>query len=212
MSRAWISLLLALFFAAGVWWAERGCDRANAGISERRPFASIAPDRVARIEIEHLLDGVRLTRENGAWRVGEFDTAMRQEARAQTEAKPSGEAAPIAAADTATHPADAARVDEALVTLRALSTTSLASINPAQHGTYQVDRLGVRVRCLNEQGDPLASFVIGKQAADFFSTYLRIGEEDRVYVTREALQAHFPIRIEHWRRREIPMPPWLRSS
>lgn len=183
MKRPVFYLLGALVLAAIVVLIERPGGTPGDREGTRQIFKTLDPNKVARIEIERLLDGVSLVREEKMWLVGKGDEPLT--------------------------PADAAKVSEALTTLQQFTTTSLVSTNPEKQGVFQVNQLGLQVRAYDAAGALLAHVYVGKQGPDFFSTYVRHGGEDRVYLTRTSLSGHFPTVLEYWRPIMIGRPPWL---
>lgn len=199
MKRSFLYLLGAIALAAGSLLLERPDRSPDAATATRRFFAELAPAKVARIQVERLLDGVELRRAGDTWSVQSFETPLRKQVT-------SAESVPH---DDRTTTADGVKVGDALAALQQLTTTSLVSTNPEQQVKYQVNQLGLQVRAFDADGALLASIVVGKQGPDFFSTYVRKNDEAKVYLTRESLAARFPTAIEYWRPTIVPHPAWL---
>ena len=197
MHRSFWYLLIAIIIAAGTLLIERPWQRSDEGTAVRRLFANVQPSAVTRIEIERLLDGIELAKEGDGWKARELSTAMRKQTT------------PTEPVSTEAYAADPEKVEEGVSALQQLKTTSLVSTNPKQQTKYQVNQLGHQIRTYDANGQLLAHAYVGKQGPDFFSTYVRQEGEETVYLTREALAARFPTRLEDWRLKEVRRPPWL---
>ena len=104
--------------------------------------------------------------------------------------------------------AERARVDHALGMLAALTREELVSIVPDKHVVFEVDRVSGRRVVLLAGADTLAALFIGKPGPSGLDSYVRLADEDEVYLSPRGLAASVPRRPEHWRDRVVlPFDP-----
>jgi len=104
--------------------------------------------------------------------------------------------------------ADVAKVDYALGMLAALTREELVSILPDKHAVFEVDRVNGRRVVLLAGADTLATLFIGKPGPNGFDSYVRLADEDEVYLSPSGLAANVLRRPEHWRDRIVlPLDP-----
>ncbi|TRZ77219.1 DUF4340 domain-containing protein [bacterium] len=86
--------------------------------------------------------------------------------------------------------ADQAVVNEMINKAEEITKNDLASTNPEKKSSFEVDESGVEIKMYS--GDSLITdFFVGKAGADFNSTYVRLAEEDDVYLTKNYIRMHF---------------------
>ena len=99
--------------------------------------------------------------------------------------------------------ADAEAVEMALDQLPELNRGTVASRNPDTHEKFLVDKEnGVPVAVFAGE-DKKADFLAGKQGPDFFSSYVRNGEDDRVLLVKGQMRPVFDKRLKDWRDMKI---------
>lgn len=185
--RPYLYLCGAVLLAGLVLWL----DRPEQSAQPQQPFfPRLDAQQVTTIELEQLLDGVRLSRADGGWNVAAMHTAL-------SEQLPDAEKAPEE------FPAESDRVDQILKSLSALSAGAAVSHKADRHDQLQVGKLALQVRAKNVAGDTLATLYIGKAGPDYFSTYIRKEGDDAVYLVADQLQGRFPTRLDVWRDKTI---------
>jgi len=86
--------------------------------------------------------------------------------------------------------ADQVAVNEILNKTEEITKNDLVSTNPEKKASFEVDESGVEIKMYS--GDSLITdFFVGKAGADFNSTYVRLAEEDDVYLTKNYIRMHF---------------------
>lgn len=186
--RPYLYLLGVVFIASLVLWLDRPAQDTSSG----RPLLSTfnAAD-VATIEIEHLLNGVRLQRAETGWRVETLPTALAEKVPTAHQPEPAQPA-------VLPFPAEASRVDQLLKSLATLVVGAPVSIKAERHDQLQVGKLALQLRVKNGAGDTLAAVYIGKSGPDYFSTYVRKAGEEAVYLVADQLQGRFSATLEAW--------------
>jgi len=86
--------------------------------------------------------------------------------------------------------ADQVAVNEMINKTEEITKGDLASTNPEKKASFEVDESGVEIKMYS--GDSLITdFFVGKAGADFNSTYVRLAEEDNVYLTKNYIRMYF---------------------
>lgn len=197
-SRPILYLICAILLAVVVFWIERP-DRAQVkGANDQLLLPQITESQVTKIEIEHLLNGVIISRnESAKWNVEQYETKMAEQVRKQ-EAD-SAEKIP----QFTSFPADPKRIEDMLTDLKELRVGAVASRKPESHSKLQVSGAGLSVKFLDADGEVLEDLTVGKQGPDFLSTYVRRANEDEVYLVSEQLHGRFPTNVNEWRDRTL---------
>jgi len=101
------------------------------------------------------------------------------------------------------YPADSEGVERVLEQLPELNRGTVSSRNPDSHEKFMVDEEnGVLVKVFNGE-DNKAGFYVGKQGPDFFSSYIRNLEDDRVLLVKGQMKPLFDKRLKEWRDMKI---------
>lgn len=159
-------------------------------VSKKVPVFNFKPDTIKKIEIEYLVDGLRLIREGEGWMISPMDSVLRQkigEEKAPTEEK---------------FAADAKKIGHLLDVFSGLDRGEAVSVNPENHGRFQVTQMGLHVRLFDE-AKKIGEIVLGKQGPNFQSTYIRLGEEPQVYLVEEYLKAVVNSSLSYWKSEEV---------
>ncbi len=86
--------------------------------------------------------------------------------------------------------ADQGAVNEMINKAEEITKNDIASTNPEKKSSFEVDESGVEIKMYS--GDSLITdFFVGKAGADFNSTYVRLAEEDDVYLTKNYIRMYF---------------------
>lgn len=193
--RPYYYLLGAIVLAAIVFTLERP-DRSRNASAEPTAFApGWSREQIARVEIDHFLNSVVLTRDGESWRVGAGQSAL----EAERNVKPDRQQQPSDDAPVKSFRADQTLVESMFTAIEKMDVGSAVSHHPDQHHQFQVGKLGLQVRALNAAGEKVLHFYVGKQGQDYFSTYVRRDGEDDVYLVREQLLGRFPAALDVWR-------------
>jgi hypothetical protein len=149
-------------------------------------------------------------RPDGAAEALLFPRATEQNARAveirlrdgtSTRLEKAGEAWGVAEAGG--YPADPEGVTAIFDRIGKIAASQIVSKNRDKHALYEVDSTALAVRVLDEKGEPLARFFVGKNGSDFQSNYVRPVDSDNVYLASEAIRSVFDRGRRGWRDRKI---------
>ncbi len=196
--RPYLYLLAAVILAGLVMWMERP-DRSTLETEHRPLLPPIDAAQVTTIEIEQLLNGVKLTRQGGAWNVEGLATELAKATIPEAAKPKDGDG-------TSAHPvyaADPERVHEIFEALANLRVGAVASRNAEHQDQLQVGKLARQVRLKNAADEIVAAVSIGKSGPDYFSTYVRKSDEDVVYLVPDQLQGRFATTIDAWRNKTV---------
>ncbi len=149
---------------------------------------------VVRIEVEQLIDSIELRRTEKGWEVSERMTPMRR-----ALINKGGESFP----KEKWHRADPSRVANALGSFGGLSEGLVISDDPDRRKIYHVGQTGLAIRLYDEGDSVIADLVIGKNAPDFTSSYIRRSDENEVHRVRRPLMGAFSPSAEDWRERRL---------
>ncbi len=86
--------------------------------------------------------------------------------------------------------ADQVAVNEMINKTKEMIKGDLASTNPEKKASFEVDESGVEIKMYSEDS-LITDFFVGKAGADFNSTYVRLAEEDNVYLTKNYIRMYF---------------------
>lgn len=99
--------------------------------------------------------------------------------------------------------ADPEKVEQALGMIALLPKTELVSIVPGKHAVFElVEDRATRLRA-SGGGRVLADVLIGKRGPGFLSAYVRLPDEDEVYLSQRGFPSNVIRPIDYWRDREI---------
>lgn len=190
--RPYLYLLIVSLVAMVVFWLEGPGQEKSGDVLNRPLFDHFDFAAVARIEIEHLLNGVQLEKKGGAWQVAAMRSQLKKELDKQDQKDPPPEA---------WEQANAEKIDLTFSILRDVVLTSLAGTNSERHGTFEVNKAGMQVRFFDAQGAKLAHLYIGKAGPAFTESYVRREGEDEVYLANRYLRSTFSIEAADWRKK-----------
>jgi hypothetical protein len=192
MKRPYIILIVVLLIALFVLLLERPGEFDVGDFKAFKLYSDLKLDKVSKIRIEHLMSGSLLERTDDDWKVSEIKTNISKQLDDDGGAESSLK-----------FNADREKVDGIIERVRLSEAISLASTNPEKRSTYQVDKLGKRVRFYDDSDKILVDLYIGKNGPDMFSTYVRRSGEDDVYMVGEHIGAAIPADVMNWRNKEI---------
>lgn len=86
--------------------------------------------------------------------------------------------------------ADQEAVNTMLDKIKEIKKDDVASNNPDNKASFEVDEKGVEVK-LFKGADQLADFFVGKSGSDFNSTYVKAASDDNVYITKSFIRQYF---------------------
>lgn len=227
--RAYLALVVVVLVSLGILYLERPDQRRMEAEAPRPLFPSLAADQVARIEIEHLLDGVQLQKEGAAWQVTAQTSPLQAqlaqqgeqgvepavatdhagtpsyvgEAPAALPLEGAGRSLKRAPAPAANANANAEQVEALLQLLQTVQVGTVTSRNPENFDKLQVGKIGTQVRTYAADGQLLAHLIVGKQGPDYVSTYVRQEGNDAVYLVSDQLHGRFPAQVAQWRDRRV---------
>lgn len=152
-------------------------------------FENLNTEAVTRIEIEQILNGVQLKKEEGKWWVADFETKLKKDLEGQERTENGKQK---------WFPADSKRIDMSLSTITDIEAVSLAGRNRERHGFFEVNPIGMQVRLFDAQGNKLAHLYIGKTGPAFTESHVRKEGEDEVYIANRYLRSSFPPVANDW--------------
>jgi hypothetical protein len=139
----------------------------------RKELVNLDRTRITEVRIEGADSSVILLKENNNWTVGRNDVKL---------------------------DADSATVERMLQTLQLIEASRMASRKKEKWAEYKVDSTGTSVSVFLG-GDKEAEFVVGNvgftQNAPY--TYVRLSDEDEVYVVDGFLGAMVPTGLSDWK-------------
>ena len=100
-------------------------------------------------------------------------------------------------------PADPAGVNSILDKVASFSRSDMVSSNPGKRSVYQVDSSGVLASIVDDKGDTLASFIVGKVGPDYQSSYVRDAQSDDVILASGYIRSLFDRGERTWQDRLI---------
>lgn len=194
MKKSYLFLIAAIVFAILVWVIERP-DKGDVGdFTPFKLYKSFNKDDVDKIEVSHLISGSVLTKTGDEWQVSEIETEIGKQLKKENEKSKT---------DFPKFKADTEKIENVIKKLGDLETTALVSTNPEKQTTYQVAKLGKRVKVYDKSGKVMADLFIGKNGPDMFSTYVRREGEDEVYLVGSHIGAVIPADVMSWRDKKI---------
>ena len=98
-------------------------------------------------------------------------------------------------------PAEPRLVNDILDRLPKFYAEQVISTNPDNRSLFQVDSSGVEV-WINQEGEQIGHFIVGKPGPDFLSTYVRAADSDEVIQVSEYLPSLFKNQ-KTWREKTI---------
>ncbi len=99
-----------------------------------------------------------------------------------------------------THPADSFAVTQFLRDLDGVALTSVVTFNADRHATYGVDDSSAVLVSLDGTNLPDPIYV-GNPSSDFRATYVRLGEDERVFLTESRLNIQQD--LDRWRDKRV---------
>ena len=167
-------------------------------------FPSLKKDAVTAIEIENLMEGIRLTKdEKGDWKVEKKQTELARKIEEQESRTPDKkkEGRGETSKETGPVPADPAKADQVIALLAGLKKGTPVSTNPEKQGQFQVTEVALNVTLFDKGGSKLARIFVGKQGPNFFSTFIRADGSSEVYLSEETFTAGRQP-LEEWKKKE----------
>jgi Domain of unknown function (DUF4340) len=176
-------------------------------LSNRQPseqslafFPQFTPEECTVITISDNHDTASLIRHGAAWMI--------------IPGRPSDnvQASPLVAKDTvqkqkatsAEYPVDSALIQTALDKLKTMKKDDLISQNPAKQADLEVDTVkGMRVDLLKDKGLPFATFYVGKNGADWSTTFIRMKGSNDVYLVGGNVKYSFFADKTRWKDKTI---------
>lgn len=147
-------------------------------------FPGLKKDEVAAIEIENLMEGIRLSKnDKGEWGVAEKKTELAKKIEEQSKDAKSKAGEPPAVAVPAPGPADPEKAGQVVALLADLRKGTPVSSNPEKHSLFQVTEVGRKVTLFDKGGKKVARLFVGKQGPNFFSTFIRPDNSSEVYLS-----------------------------
>lgn len=185
MRKAYFYLIAAITAGLAVWFVEKPAAEKTGDVLNKPLFQNLDVSKITTIEIEHLLNGVRLKKENEEWRVAPMKTKF-QESLGTKAPRQNWEKVPEG------------KVDMVLDILLDTRIVSLAGNNPEYHGYFEVNPVGEQIRFYDADGKLMEHFFIGKAGGVFMEGYLRKDGENKVWLANKFLRAYFPATVDGW--------------
>lgn len=178
--KPYLFLILAIFLGVLVLIFERPTTEKEGDILHQAFLEKLDVNQIFRIEIEKLMNGIQLKKENNLWKVALLKSNLLK-----------------------WFEADGEKIELMLSTLLDTQITSLSGNNPQKHGSFEVGVTGLQVRLFDNKGKTLAHFIVGKTGPSFTENYIRKEGENSVYLTDRYLKTHFPPDLSAWRSHTI---------
>lgn len=192
MKKPYLILLGVFLLVLIVWWFERP-DKPDVGDFQSFVlYPKLEDERAARIEIEHLVNGILLEAETLGWSVSDMETDLAKETK-------EAEGGSDAKEKIEKYSADGEKIQALIDSLAKLEARSLVSTNPEKQPVYQVNELAKRVKIYNGKGKKIVDLFVGKNGPEMFSEYVRRDGENEVYLTNMQVGAKAPVEVEKWR-------------
>lgn len=180
MTNATKSLAVVFIVLLVVTVAMKWSSGPEASQAFRSELVSVDTAAVNKMVINHPLNPtVTLKKDNGGWNV--------------TGQKPE------------TYPADARSIENAISRLNNLSVNSVATRQPDKYTRYKVDSTGIKVSLYDGEKQLQSIYVGGMQRAGrrSINNYVRLADENAVYVVEGFLKSTFSKGINDWRDKQI---------
>tara|TARA_B100000315_G_scaffold182363_1_gene171216 strand:+ start:183 stop:758 length:576 start_codon:yes stop_codon:yes gene_type:complete len=88
---------------------------------------------------------------------------------------------------------------------------TIISENPEKYGKYSVDdSTGTHLAVINSKGNTVAYYVFGRSKSDYSRSYVRIGDDPKVYLADQNITYMLTTRETYWGEKpkeEVPAPP-----
>lgn len=151
-------------------------------------FPGITEKSIGAVIIKDATDWVKLQRKGDKWVM-----VPKQALSASNSGKKAGGLSSVIGADTTAaampagiaaseYPGDSATIASMLENVLKLKKDILVSENPAKQATFEVDSAkGILIEVLDLEGKSLGKVIIGKNAADYSSNYVRGENSSAVY-------------------------------
>lgn len=185
--------IAAAFFYFDNPWKPKAGDRLN-----RPLLGELETAEVARIEIEHLLEGVQLRKTETGWEVAPMTSTLQKNLVKSEKTFPEvkNDASKI---ETAWETADADKIAMRLDLLQGTTVLAQAGQNPELHGRYHVNAGGLHLRLFDADGPKQIHLIAGKPGPDFTDGFLRFDGDDAVYLVSRHLPTSWPVTLEGWK-------------
>lgn len=200
--KPYLFLLSACALTVIVWMVEKPLEEKKGDILEIPLLQGIDLNSVAKIEIEYLLQGVVLKKENGEWFVADKKPVMKEKLE-ESQAKEKGiDPKTLPQEPLQWQPADPKKIELRFDILRDTELVSFVGDNPKKHGFFEVNAAGMQLKLFSAEGKLLAHFFLGKSGAGFMECYVRRNEQTAVYLADRNLRGLIPADAENWRIKE----------
>jgi hypothetical protein len=175
-------------------------------LSNRQPsekslafFPQFSPEECGIITVSDAHDTASLVRHGAVWMVVSGKTGQNVIA------------SPLMAADTtqkpkavSEYPADSSLMQTALDKLKTMQKDELISQNPGKQAELEVDTIhGVRVDLANDKGTAFATFYLGKNGADWSTSFVRMKGSNDVYLVGGSVKYSFFADKGRWKDKTI---------
>lgn len=152
-SKNTILIIVLLLVCGAFYWFMSRADKGKHENTGQQPFAAVEPSSWQRLEFSAPgKKPVTLVKKNGRWQV-----AGMKECKVKEE-----------------------MIRQILTTLQKLKLDSLVTSGKEKFATYQVDdKKGIQVHGVTAGGS--VGLVVGKVAADFMHTYVRLSDDQRIF-------------------------------
>jgi hypothetical protein len=162
-------------------------------------FPQFSPEVCSTITISDSKDTATLVRHGVQWMVAQGKTGENV-SLSPLIAKDALQK-PIAVSE---YPVDSASIQTALDKLKTMKKEDLISQNPGKQAELEVDTVrGVRVDLANEKGPAFATFYLGKNGADWSTTFVRMKGSSDVYLVGGSVKYSFYADKGRWKDKTI---------
>jgi len=161
-------------------------------------FPTCTEKNISEITIKDSKDSVKVRRKGDVWVVSRFATGSVAQSPLNTGSEQTTDA------NLVEFPADSASVATVLEKIVNMKKGELISENPAKQSIFEVDSSkGILVDVLDESGKSKGSFRIGKNGADWSSSYVRMVGSNAVYMVGGRVRYSFFTDLKRWRDKSI---------
>lgn len=186
-------------------------------MSNRRPssqarqfFPELSESTITAFQVIEKDKGVKVFKQGDVWKAVQL--VSHKETPAETS--DSATASPVAGIDAGSadeyveqgraYPADSAAVATALEKIASMERDILVSQNPEKQDVFEVGKdKGRLVQVFGEDGKKTGSFMVGKNATDFSSHYVREVGSNKVYSVAGSIRYSLFSEFDRWRDKTI---------
>lgn len=182
-----LALVFALFLALALWVTKK---EQGAEVYKKNLFAFSLED-VDSFQINHFATGVLFKRAEGEWQVMRVTNELAKELKEKmSDGLPN--------VDTDFVRANSAEVAKVLAYLLQTQVTEPVAARTKDFATFQINPHSLHVIFYDKSGTDLARLHVGKQGPDMFTSFVKKGDSDGIYLVEQNFQLLLMRPYEQW--------------